>query len=75
LGDVLGPLGSEASRLISTARPGRVLIDRALADELKQNERFKLRKLRRTSVKGYRTLEHPSMSPAADEDPEPGEGR
>ncbi len=68
LGDVLGPVVNVSSRLTSTARPGRVLIDRALAEELKGNEDFKLRKLRRTSVKGYRKLEPWSLQ-RADEDP------
>ena len=34
LGDVLGPVVNVASRLTSTSRPGRVLVDRALAEEL-----------------------------------------
>ena len=73
LGDVLGPVVNVASRLTSTTRPGRVLIDRALADELKGNENFNLRKLRRTSVKGYRKLEPWSLQRDADEDPGNGD--
>ncbi len=57
LGDVLGPVVNVASRLTSTARPGRVLVDRALAEELAFADDFKLRRARRTSVKGYRKLE------------------
>ena len=57
LGDVLGPVVNVASRLTSTSRPGRVLIDKDLSEELKGNESFKLRRVRRTSVKGYRKLE------------------
>ncbi len=75
LGDVLGPVVNVASRLTSTARPGTVLLDRALADELKENEAFKLRKLRRTSVKGYSKLEPWSLRRAPDESPEAGEER
>jgi adenylate cyclase len=56
-GDVLGPVVNVASRLTSTSRPGRVLIDKALAEELKDREEFKLRRVRRTTVKGYRRLE------------------
>jgi len=56
-GDVLGPVVNVASRLTSTSRPGRVLVDKALAEELKDREEFKLRRVRRTSVKGYRKLE------------------
>ena len=52
-----GPVVNVASRLTSTSRPGRVLTDRALADELQDDEQFELRRLRRTSVKGYRRLE------------------
>jgi adenylate cyclase len=70
LGDVLGPVVNVASRLTSTSRPGRVLVDRALAEELKDNEHFKLRRLRRTSVRGYRNLEPWSLRRPADEDPE-----
>ena len=43
--------------MTSTSRPGRVLVDRALADELAEREDFRLRRLRRTSVRGYRKLE------------------
>ncbi len=57
LGDVLGPVVNVASRLTSMSRPGHVLIDRCLADELEGNEQVRLRKLRRTSVRGYRKLE------------------
>lgn len=57
LGDVLGPVVNVASRLTSTSRPGRVLVDRALADELAPDDDFELRRVRRTSVKGYRKLE------------------
>ncbi len=57
LGDVLGPVVNVASRLTSTSRPGRVLVDRALADVLTEREEFRLRRLRRTSVRGYRRLE------------------
>ncbi len=70
LGDVLGPVVNVASRLTSTSRPGRVLTDRMLADELEGNEHFRLRRLRRTSVRGYRRLEPWSLRRPADEDPE-----
>lgn len=76
LGDVLGPVVNVASRLTSTARPGRVLVDRALADELQHDdlrEHFKLRRLRRTSVKGYRKLEPWSLRRPHDEEQDPVE--
>ncbi len=70
LGDVLGPVVNVASRLTSTSRPGRVLADRSLAEQLEDNEDFKLRRLRRTSVRGYRKLEPWSLRRPADQDPE-----
>ncbi|MEO5653800.1 MAG: adenylate/guanylate cyclase domain-containing protein [Marmoricola sp.] len=73
LGDVLGPVVNVASRLTSTARPGRVLVDRSLADELQDSQHFKLRRLRRTSVRGYRRLEPWSLRRPADEDPDVSE--
>ncbi|GAB3668434.1 adenylate/guanylate cyclase domain-containing protein [Nocardioides korecus] len=96
LGDVLGPVVNVASRLTSTSRPGRVLVDRALAEELESLEEsagrtgstadgFRLRRLRRTSVRGYRRLEPWSLrgptqakvpdESAPDEDPagDPGD--
>lgn len=57
LGDVFGPTVNIASRLTSIARPGRALIDKELAEAIEGNENFKLRRMRRTSVKGYRRLE------------------
>ena len=56
-GDVLGPVVNLASRLTGTSRPGRVLLDRSLAERLEDDQAFKLRRVRRTSVKGYRRLE------------------
>ena len=70
LGDILGPVVNVASRLTSTARPGKVLVDRSLADELREDERFVLRRLRRTSVRGYRRLEPWALRRPADQDPE-----
>ena len=66
LGDVLGPVVNIASRLTSTSRPGRVLVDKALADELDGDDGFKLRRLRRTSVRGYRRLEPWALQRATD---------
>jgi adenylate cyclase len=57
LGDVFGPTVNIAARLTSVARPGRVLADKDLADALQGNDDFSLRRMRRTSVKGYRRLE------------------
>ena len=71
LGDVLGPVVNVASRLTSTSRPGKVLVDRSLADELADDEAFRLRRLRRTSVRGYRKLEPWALRRSADGD-DPG---
>ena len=57
LGDVLGPVVNLASRLTTTARPGSVLVDRALAEQLDDDAELSLRRLSRTSVRGYRRLE------------------
>lgn len=57
LGDVFGPTVNIASRLTSIARPGRALIDKDLAEAIEGDPDFKLRRMRRTSVKGYRRLE------------------
>ncbi|MFL6061401.1 MAG: adenylate/guanylate cyclase domain-containing protein [Marmoricola sp.] len=57
LGDVFGPTVNIASRLTSIARPGRVLVDKELMEAIEDDPAFKLRRMRRTSVKGYRRLE------------------
>jgi adenylate cyclase len=58
LGDVFGETVNIASRLTSVARPGRVLVNRALADELKPlDEEFRVRRTRNAVVKGYSRLE------------------
>lgn len=56
-GDVFGPSVNVAARLTSLARPGKVLIDRDLAEAVRDDPGYILRRLRRTSVKGYRRLE------------------
>jgi len=68
LGDVLGPVVNIASRLTSTARPGRVLTDKALAEQLEGEEEFRLRRVRRTSVRGYRRLEPWLLRRSSDDD-------
>lgn len=65
LGDVFGPTVNLASRLTSIARTGRVLIDSELADILRDDsDHFRLRRTRRTSVKGYEHLEPWSLKRA-----------
>ncbi|WP_230486900.1 adenylate/guanylate cyclase domain-containing protein [Nocardioides anomalus] len=56
LGDVFGPTVNIASRLTSIARPSSVLVDQGAHDAL-DGEPFELRRLRRTSVKGYAHLQ------------------
>jgi adenylate cyclase len=50
-----------------------VLVDRCLADELEDNGHVKLRRLRRTSVRGYRKLEPWSLRRPSAEEPEKNE--
>lgn len=57
LGDVYSPVVNLASRLTSIARPGTVLVDRELADRLRDLEDVKVRPLRRVSVRGYEHLQ------------------
>lgn len=70
LGDVFGPTVNVASRLTSVSRPGRVLVDRGMAEALEGNEHFRLRRMRRTSVKGYRRLEPWLLKRPIGHDPE-----
>jgi adenylate cyclase len=70
LGDVFGETVNIASRLTSVARPGRVLVNRALADALKPlDEEFRVRRTRNAVVKGYSRLETWALKhPRASED-------
>jgi adenylate cyclase len=56
LGDVYGEVVNLASRLTSEAKPGRVLVDRELAAALDGHPAYRLRRLRRVSVRGYHHL-------------------
>ena len=57
LGDVYSPVVNLASRLTSLGRPGAVLVDRDLADRLRGLPDYRLRPLRRVSVRGYDHLQ------------------
>lgn len=61
LGDVFGPTVNIASRLTSLARPGAVLVDQGMHEALVEadpdEQEFRLRRVRRTAVKGYSRLE------------------
>jgi adenylate cyclase len=56
LGDVYGSPVNLASRLTSLARPGTVLVDRELAEALRGDPRFVLRRMRRRAVSGFEHL-------------------
>ncbi|MDQ2750070.1 MAG: adenylate/guanylate cyclase domain-containing protein [Actinomycetota bacterium] len=70
LGDVYGSTVNIASRLTSLCRPGWVLVDRVMAESLRDDERFVLRGRRPESVRGYHHLRQWRLR-AADE-PHPG---
>jgi adenylate cyclase len=57
LGDVYSPVVNLASRLTSIARPGTLLVDRELADRLHDVPGYRVRPLRRVSVRGYDHLQ------------------
>jgi adenylate cyclase len=57
LGDVYSPVVNLASRLTSIARPGTVLVDRELARGLRGLPEFRVRPLKRVSVRGYDHLQ------------------
>lgn len=57
LGDVYSPVVNLASRLTSIARPGTVLVDRELARRLRRLPVYRVRPLRRVSVRGYDHLQ------------------
>lgn len=56
LGDVYGATVNIASRLTSICRPGWVLVDRVMAETLREDPRFTLRSRRPESVRGYHHL-------------------
>ena len=57
LGDVYGSVVNVAARLTSVARPGSVVVDRELAAALDGESGLLPRRIRRVSVRGYRSLE------------------
>lgn len=57
-GDVYGEVVNIAARLRAQARPGTVLVDRAVATALADDPRFALQRLRPVAVRGYPHL-HP----------------
>jgi adenylate cyclase len=57
LGDIYSPVVNLAARLTSLARPGTLLVDRDLADRIRELPGYKVRPLRRVSVRGYDHLQ------------------
>ena len=57
LGDVYSPVVNLASRLTSIARPATVLVDQELARRLRGVRDYRVRPLRRVSVRGYDHLQ------------------
>jgi adenylate cyclase len=57
LGDVYSPVVNLASRLTSIARPSTVLVDEVLARQLRGVTDYRVRPLRRVSVRGYDDLQ------------------
>ena len=57
MGDVYGPIVNVAARLTKVARPGTAVIDRGMAEALQNDDNLRLKRMRRTSVKGYEHLE------------------
>ena len=57
LGDVYSPVVNLASRLTSIAKPSAVLVDQELARRLRGRAAFRVRPLRRVSVRGYDDLQ------------------
>jgi adenylate cyclase len=56
LGDVFGQPVNLASRLTDEARPRTVLVDAELARALEDDASYRLKKLKKRSVRGYRSL-------------------
>jgi adenylate cyclase len=57
LGDVYSPVVNLASRLTSLARPNSLLVDQELAGLLRDVPEYRVRPLRRVSVRGYDHLQ------------------
>jgi adenylate cyclase len=57
LGDVYSPVVNLASRLTSLARPGAMLVDGDLAMWVRKHPAYRVRPLRRVSVRGYDHLQ------------------
>ncbi len=56
-GDVYGSVVNLAARLTSAAKPGTALVDKNLAEALREDARYRLRSRRPVSVRGYSRLQ------------------
>lgn len=65
-GDVYGSVVNLASRLTSIARPGSVLVDKALARELADETAYELRSRRAVAVRGYHRVRPSALRRARD---------
>ncbi|WP_237495767.1 adenylate/guanylate cyclase domain-containing protein [Modestobacter sp. L9-4] len=72
LGDVYSPVVNLASRLTSIARPATVLVDEELARRLRGVPGYRVRPLRRVSVRGYDQLQPWLVRRRTAEDHDPG---
>jgi adenylate cyclase len=66
LGDVYGSTVNIASRLTSICRPGWVLVDRAMAETLRDDGRYALKSRRPESVRGFHHLRQWRLRRAGD---------
>ncbi|MEO6886523.1 MAG: adenylate/guanylate cyclase domain-containing protein, partial [Jatrophihabitantaceae bacterium] len=58
MGDVYGSTVNIASRLTSLCRPGWVLVDRVLSEQLRDLEDYSLKARRPEAVRGFHHLRH-----------------
>jgi adenylate cyclase len=72
LGDVYSPVVNLASRLTSLARPGTLLVDEELARQLRGVPGYRVRPLRRVSVRGYDHLQPWLVQRRTGDDAAPG---
>jgi adenylate cyclase len=72
LGDVYSPVVNLASRLTSLARPGTLLVDEELARQLRGVPDYRVRPLRRVSVRGYDHLQPWLVQRRTGDDAAPG---
>jgi adenylate cyclase len=56
MGDVYGSTVNIASRLASLCRPGWILVDRVMAEALREDDEYSLKSRRPESVRGFHHL-------------------